>query len=179
MSSRPSVPDMRPASEVAEALWRRFVVLDSRITTTLGKISFPLIRISLAVVFLWFGLLKILDVSPVSDLLSRTVYWLDASWFVPVLGIIEVSIGASLLIGRGLRLVLPMFAAQMLGTFLVLVVMPDVAFQQGNPFLLTTEGEFVVKNLVLFSAGLAVGARVQRPRPWSAARSEPEEPSTK
>lgn len=116
--------------------------------------------------FLWFGFLKIFDVSPVSDLVSRTVYWVDPGWFVPFLGVIEVVIGLGLLIGRGLRLVLALFAAQMLGTFLVLVVLPEVAFREGNPLLLTTEGEFVVKNLVLLSAGLAVGAQVRRPRPW-------------
>lgn len=166
MSSRPRTGDMRPASELAEALWKRFVLLDARIRRSLGRMGLPLIRISLATVFLWFGLLKIFDVSPVSDLVSRTVYWVDPDWFVPFLGVLEVVIGLALLIGRGLRLVLPLFAAQMLGTFLVLVVLPEIAFQEGNPLLLTTEGEFVVKNLVLLSAGLAVGGQVRRPRPW-------------
>jgi uncharacterized membrane protein YkgB len=57
--------------------------------------------------------------------------------------------------------VLALFALQMVGTFLVLIVQPDVAFQHGNPLLLTTEGEFVVKNLVLLSAGLLIGSRVR------------------
>ncbi len=52
----------------------------------------------------------------------------------------------------------------MLGTFLVLLVLPEVAFQDGNILLLTVEGEFVIKNLVLLSAGMVVGATV-RPRP--------------
>ena len=177
MSSRPGTGDMRPASEIAETLWKRFVLLDARITKNLSRISLPLIRISLAVVFLWFGFLKVFDVSPVSDLVSRTVYWVDASWFVPFLGGIEVVIGAALLIGRGLRFVLPCFAAQMLGTFLVLLVLPQIAFQRGNPLLLTTEGEFIVKNLVLLSAGLAVGAQVRRPRPWNAGARGSREPS--
>ena len=54
-----------------------------------------------------------------------------------------------------------MFAAQMLGTFLVFLIVPDVAFRDGNPFLLTVEGEFVVKNLVLLAAGMVVGSRVR------------------
>jgi hypothetical protein len=60
--------DMRSASQIAEALWERFVSLDARITKNLRRISLPLMRISLATVFLWFGFLKIFDVSPVSDL---------------------------------------------------------------------------------------------------------------
>ena len=161
MSSRPGTDGRRPASEIAEGLWDRFLFLDAGLTKSLRKISFPLIRMSLAVVFLWFGFLKIFDVSPASDLVSRTVYWVDASWFVPFFGVVEVVIGFALLIGRGLRLVLPVFAAQMLGTFLVLIVLPDVAFRQGNPLLLTIEGEFVVKNLV-FAVG---GARRGGPSP--------------
>src|ERR687892_663886 len=72
-----------------------------------------------------------------------------------------------LLAGRALRTVLALFWLQMLGTFLVLVIQPDVAFQRGNPLLLTVEGEFVVKNLVLLSAGMVVGSTVRRRRrPW-------------
>lgn len=68
-----------------------------------------------------------------------------------------------LLFGLARRIILPLFAGQMGGTFLVLVMRPDVAFQHGNLLLLTVEGEFVVKNLVLLSAGLLVlGCRQHR-----------------
>jgi hypothetical protein len=48
----------------------------------------------------------------------------------------------------------------MAGTFLVLVLLPGIAFRGGNPLLLTVEGEFVIKNLVLLSAGLVIGSRL-------------------
>lgn len=158
----------RPASEIRESLWTRFVDSDRRLTDFLERASFPLLRISLAVVFVWFGSLKVFDVSPVSELVARTLYWADPSWFVPLLGLVEVVIGLGLLAGRGLRVILPLFVAQMAGTFLVLLIQPDVAFRDGNVLLLSTEGEFVVKNLVLLSAGLAIGSKVRRPRPWRA-----------
>jgi putative oxidoreductase len=100
----------------------------------------------------------------VAELVARTVYWVDPTWLVPVLGAVEVIIGTGLLAGRALRTVLALFWLQMLGTFLVLVIQPDVAFQRGNPLLLTVEGEFVVKNLVLLSAGMVVGTTVRRRR---------------
>ena len=50
----------------------------------------------------------------------------------------------------------------MIGTFLVFIVLPDVAFLDGNPLKLSVEGEFVLKNLVLLTAGLVVGAGVGR-----------------
>jgi putative oxidoreductase len=55
----------------------------------------------------------------------------------------------------------------MMGTFLVLVIQPEVAFQDGNPLLLTTEGEFVIKNLVLLSAGLMIGSRLKALPQWT------------
>lgn len=116
-------------------------------------------------VFVWFGILKVADVTPVADLVANTVYWFDPSWFVPFLGTLEILIGLGLIFGRFMRLVLLVFALQMLGTFLVFVVQPEVAFRHGNPFLLTVEGEFVTKNLVLLSAGLVVGARLERALP--------------
>ena len=155
------------ASEIAESAWKRLESLDASITRALGKIALPLLRISLGIVFVWFGALKVFDVSPVSDLVARTVYWVDGSWFVPVLGGVEMIIGLGLLSGWGLRVILPLFVAQMAGTFLVMILRPEVAFQDGNPLLLTVEGEFVIKNLVLLSAGLVVGSTVRRLRPWN------------
>jgi hypothetical protein len=42
-----------------------------------------------------------------------------------------------------------------------LVVQPGIAFQDGNPLLLTVEGEFVIKNLVLITAAMVVGSTVR------------------
>ena len=122
----------------------------------------PLLRMSLAVVFIWFGVLKIIGRSPVYELVAKTVYWVSPDFFIPFLGVWEVLIGAGLLLRAALRLTLLLFWLQLAGTFLVLVLRPDIAFQHGNPLLLTTEGEFVIKNLVLISAGLVVGGTVRR-----------------
>ena len=133
---------------------------DGSLRRWMGRIGVPALRISVGLVFLWFGALKVLDVSPVSDLVARTVYWFEASWVVPALGAMEVAVGVCLVAGRFLRLALLWFAIQMLGTFAVFIVLPDVAFVGGNPLLLTVEGEFVAKNLVLLTAGFVVGARL-------------------
>jgi uncharacterized membrane protein YkgB len=98
---------------------------------------------------------------------GRTVYWFDPDWVVPVLGAFEIVVGIGLLFKIALRATLAIFAAQMLGTFLVLVLLPEVSFEDGNPLLLTVEGEFVIKNLVLLSAGMVVGATVRRRRAFS------------
>jgi putative oxidoreductase len=157
----------RAPADIAERSWRRLERLDSRVLTLLERFALPMLRVSLGLVFVWFGILKVTGQTPVGELVADTVFWLNPDWFVPLLGVFEVLVGVGLLFGRGLRLVLALFALQMIGTFLVLVVQPDVAFQDGNPLMLTTEGEFVVKNLVLLSAGLMIGSRLRALSSWT------------
>jgi uncharacterized membrane protein YkgB len=144
------------------AAYRR---LDTSLVRFMNLWGIRLLRLALAVTFIWFGALKVLNVSPVADLVAETVYWFPAEWVVPLLGLWEIAVGLGLLFRLVLRLTLFFFFLQMAGTFLVLVMHPDLSFQNGNPFHLTVLGEFVVKNLVLLTAGLVVGSTVQRGEP--------------
>lgn len=135
--------------------------IDDRLVPLLRRWSVPILRISLAVVFIWFGALKILGNTPVYELVASTVYWVDPDWFVPALGVVEALIGLGLLFRIGLRLVLAVLFVQLVGTFLVFVLRPEIAFQGNNPLALTTEGEFIVKNLVLLAAAMTVGAMIE------------------
>ncbi len=143
-----------------DSAWNR---VDAAFIRFMASHGIDLLRMALAVVFIWFGLLKVIGRSPVADLIARTVYWVSPEFFVPFLGVWEILVGLGLLFAVALRLTLLLFWLQMAGTFLVLVLHPDIAFQGGNPFLLTTEGEFVIKNLVLIAGGIVVGGTVQRP----------------
>ncbi len=133
---------------------------DEIIIPSLRRWGVPALRISLATVFIWFGALKILGVSPVADLVASTVYWVDPDWLVPALGVVEVLVGLGLALNRWIRAVLLILAVQMAGTFLVFLVLPDLTFQDGNPLKLTVEGEFILKNLVLLAAAMVVGAHL-------------------
>ena len=145
------------------AVWReRIDRFDASVTRLMERHGIAALRVALAVVFIWFGALKVTGHSPVEDLVAETAYWLPADPFVRVLGVWEIIVGVGLLLPVALRLTLLLFWVQMLGTFLVLVVHPDLAFQDGNPLLLTVLGEFVIKNLVLIAAGVVVGSSVRR-----------------
>ncbi|MBI4671592.1 MAG: DoxX family membrane protein [Chloroflexi bacterium] len=139
-----------------------FERLDAQIVMTMAQYGVPLLRIALALTFIWFGALKVIGLSPVAGLVVETMPWLPPSFVVPAVGIWEIIVGAGLLTRFVLRLTLLFFFMQMGGTFLVLLTLPELAFQNNNPLLLTTIGEFVVKNLVLVSAGLIIGATVRR-----------------
>ncbi|MDO8615039.1 MAG: DoxX family protein [Dehalococcoidia bacterium] len=158
----------RVVPAAARRTWQR---LDDLLVGFMKRHGIALLRTAVALVFLWFGFLKVADRSPVADLVAGTIYWLPASFFVRFLGAWEIVVGLGLLLPFALRLTLLLFWAQMAGTFLVLVVHPGLSFQSGNPLLLTMTGEFVIKNLVLITAGLVIGSTVSNRGPTSAAQT--------
>jgi putative oxidoreductase len=122
----------------------------------LRRRSLPTMRILMGVLFLWFGGLKVAGLSPVSDLVAGTLPWVDPELVVPVLGAVEVLLGCALVTGVALRLALSVLAAHLAGTFLTFVMLPAWMFRDHNPLLLTADGEFVAKNLVLVSAAIVL-----------------------
>jgi uncharacterized membrane protein YkgB len=133
---------------------------DIKLINLLNKISLPVLRISLAVTFIWFGALKPFSDSPAEDLIEKTVYWFNPEVFVPILGYWEMAIGLCLIFTPLIRVGLFLLALQMPGTFLPLVLLPEVCFTN-FPFELTLEGQYIIKNLVLIGAGLVVGSKVK------------------
>jgi uncharacterized membrane protein YphA (DoxX/SURF4 family) len=127
--------------------------------------------VALGVVFIWFGALKVANATPVGDLVASTVPFLPKDVFVPALGLFEVLLGLGLLLGRRLEIVALLMVAHLCGTFLVLVTQPGIAFQHGNPVMLTMTGEFVVKNVVLITAGLVLATV----RPQAQEAEEPQQ----
>jgi putative oxidoreductase len=139
--------------------------VDDRIAAALHARTPDLMRWALGLVFVWFGALKIANVTPVADLVAHTLAFVPvpSAVLLPALGAFEVVAGVLLITGKMLRPLLVLLLGHLAGTFLVLVTQFDVAFQDGNPLLLTTEGEFVIKNLVLI-VGVLVVAGGLRPR---------------
>lgn len=153
----PVQTDIAEASRLA-----RLRTLDDRAVVVLRAISLPLLRLAIGAVFIWFGALKVANATPVADFVANTVPWFDRAWVLPALGLFEVAIGLAMIAGRFLTLVCAALVAHLTGTFLSLIMQPDVTFKDGNPLMLTTEGEFVVKNLVFIAAGLVIAARFNR-----------------
>jgi uncharacterized membrane protein YkgB len=112
---------------------------DLRIVRWMRRYGVIFLRISIGIIFIWFGALKLMGGSPATDLVANTVYWFDPAWFIPVLGIWEMIIGILFLIPSLTRAAIFLLVPQMLGTFLPLVLLPDVVFQHGNVFLTTLE----------------------------------------
>jgi uncharacterized membrane protein YkgB len=143
--------------------------LDRRIAGWMSRNGHFILRMGLGVVFVWFGLLKPLGVSPAEDLIRRTVYFLPPDLFLPVLGWWEVLIGVGLLYRPFNRIAIFLLFLQMPGTLLPLVLLPEVCFTQ-VPWGLTLEGQYIIKNAVLIGAALVVGGTVRERRGGAARR---------
>src|SRR5438270_11862340 len=100
----------------------RFDAIDVRVTNWMARHGLLLLRMSLGVIFLWFGALKFFPgLSPASELAARTIEKLSfgtvhASFSVPFLAAWECAIGLGLLSGILMRATLLLLALQMAGT---------------------------------------------------------------
>lgn len=133
--------------------------IDKIVTDWFKNHGYNFLRWSLAIVFIWFGLLKPLGLSPANNLVTNTVYWFDPSWFVPLLGWWEVLIGLCILYKPLIRLGILLMALQMVGTFLPLILLPEIMYTGGIG--LTLEAQYIIKNLVLIGAGMIVASHAR------------------
>jgi len=143
-----------------------FDAIDRRIAGFMRNTGTRALRYSLAVIFIWFGVLKPFGVSPAQPLVEKTVDWMPlfttAQW-VAVIGWWEVVIGVCFLFHRTIRLAIALLALQMVGTFMPLVLLPHITFQPGRiPWGPTMEGQYIIKNLLIISAALVIGGTARR-----------------
>ena len=140
--------------------------LDRRIVRFMQRWGTTALQVSLAVIFVWFGLLKPFGLSPAEPVVLATVRWMPlftpATWLA-VIGWWEVVIGVTFLFHKTIRLAVALLALQMVGTFLPLLILPQVTFQPGRtPYAPTMEGQYIIKNLLILSAALVLGGTVRR-----------------
>jgi len=140
--------------------------VDAAIAGWMARHGLTLLRLSLGIVFLWFGILKFLPhMSPAESLAGRTIAVLTFGHVgpglsLPLLAVWECLIGIGLLTGVAPRVTLLLLYVQMIGTLLPLFFFPHETFSV-IPFAPTLEGQYIIKNLVLISAGIVIGATVR------------------
>ncbi|HSO26978.1 MAG TPA: DoxX family membrane protein [Anaerolineales bacterium] len=148
------------------SLWTRFDQIDRRITHWMARNGIRLLRISLGIVYLWFGVLKFFPgLSPAEDLAARTIETMSFGLItpavsLPILAVWESLIGLGLLLGIFLRATLFLLFLQMVGAVAPLFLFPGEAFTV-IPIAPTLEGQYIIKNMVIISAALVIGATVR------------------
>lgn len=145
---------------------RLFSQVDVLLTSWMARYGVMILRISVGIVFFWFGALKFFpDLSPAQDLATRTISILTFG-LIPapialfILAAWECTIGIGLILGLYMRVTLALLWLQMLGTITPIFFFPTEVFKY-IPFAPTLEGQYIIKNIVLISAGIVIGATVR------------------
>ena len=144
------LPELRngPVSSIGMRMIvpRRLQFVDLAITEWMAHFGTVLLRVSLGIVFLWFGVLKFFpNVSPAEGLATHTIGVLSGGVVsptvaLPLLAAWECLIGIGLLLGRGLRGILLLLYVQMLGTLTPIILFPHDVFVR-IPYAPTLEGQ--------------------------------------
>jgi uncharacterized membrane protein YkgB len=140
--------------------------IDLAITGWMSANGILLLRLSIGIIFLWFGLLKFFKgLSPAEALAIKTIdkltfHMLNENVIITVLAAWETIIGIGLIFKIYLRATLLLLFLQMLGTFTPLFLFPSDVFTH-FPYALTIEGQYIFKNIVVISGGIVIGATVR------------------
>ncbi|MBP9748287.1 MAG: hypothetical protein KBD17_01535 [Candidatus Pacebacteria bacterium] len=124
--------------------------------------SVPVARFGLFVVFFYFGILKVLGLSPASGLVQalfeQTISFISFDVFLILFGLFECLIGI-LFIMRGFeRVVIPLLFLHMVTTFMPLFILPEATW---SAFMVPTlEGQYIIKNLVIIAAAVGIAAHL-------------------
>jgi len=143
-----------------------FQRIDIIVTNWMAAKGLFLLRVSIGLIFFWFGILKYFNgLSPAEDIAVRTIdvlsfNLLSDNLILYTLATWEVLIGVGLLFNLFLRETLLLLYLQMIGTFTPSFLFPSEVFNI-FPYSLTLEGQYIIKNLVIVSAGIVLGATVR------------------
>jgi uncharacterized membrane protein YkgB len=146
---------------------RWFTKIDPIITEWMSRYGILLVRISIVIIFVWFGFLKFFPgLSPAQDLAIRTINLLSFDLipdFIIIngLALLETLIGIGLISGKFIRETLLLLFLQMAGTFAPVFLFPNKVFTH-IPYAPTLEGQYIFKNLVLVAAGIVLGGKLHK-----------------
>lgn len=144
-----------------------FHKVDPIVTGWMSRNGYLLLRISIGIIFFWFGFLKFIPgLSPAQELATRTITLMTFE-LIPDVFIInglafwEVLIGIGLITGKFMRETLLLLFLQMAGTFAPVFLFPNEVFSR-IPYAPTLEGQYIIKNLVLVAAGIVLGGKLKK-----------------
>ncbi len=126
------------------------------------KISVPFARLSIFIVFFWFGALKVFGYSPASglvkNLLAQTIPFMSPDQFVVLFGFFEIIIGLLFVIKGMERIVIPLLLLHMVTTILPLFFLSNQTWS--HLFVPTLEGQYIIKNLVIIAVSVGIAAHL-------------------
>lgn len=145
---------------------QKISLIDQFLTRWMARYGITFLRLSIGIIFIWFGGLKFFSgMSPAEDLALSTIELLSFG-LIPshialiLLATFEVLIGILMTSGKYLRFTILLLLGQMVGTMSPIFLFPDIVFND-VPFVLTIEGQYIFKNFVVISSAIVIGATVR------------------
>lgn len=138
--------------------------LDERVINFARRYHVPVARFAFFVIFFWFGLLKVLDLSPASelveDLFNATFLssLLPFATFFVLFGYFEMVIGLLFVFPKLTRFAFVILLAHLAMTAMPLVMLPGDVWLA--PFAPTLEGQYILKNVALIALALGIVANL-------------------
>lgn len=132
--------------------------------------AFVFAHVALFIVFVWFGSLKLLGLSPagplVTELFNQTLGlvlpFLTADAFIVFFGAFEVLIGVLFIIPRMEKIATLLLLPHMLTTLLPLFFLPEITW---DGFLTPSlEGQYIIKNVIILALVAMVFVDLKRAR---------------
>ncbi|RTL60447.1 MAG: DoxX family protein [Sphingobacteriales bacterium] len=130
-------------------------------SVTVSKRSLNLLRISIGIIYLWFGALKFFHgYSPAEDLAISTINKLTFGTIpqpvnIILLAVWECAVGIALIIGKAVRTALILLFVHMACTFTPLLFFPSVSFKYA-PYGFTLVGQYIMKNIIIICAAVVI-----------------------
>lgn len=136
--------------------------MDTELIHFFRRMSVPIARFGLFVIFFWFGLLKVIGLSPASGLVQalfeNTISFISFPTFLIIFGLFEMVIGLLFLIRGVERIVIPLLFIHMITTVMPLFLLPTVSW---SGFMVPTlEGQYIIKNIALIAAAFGIAAHL-------------------
>ncbi|MFO0781891.1 MAG: hypothetical protein U0524_03300 [Candidatus Saccharimonadales bacterium] len=137
--------------------------IDVRLIAFFKRSFIPVARVSIFIVFFWFGLIKLLGLSPASPLakalIGQTVGLQYFDTLFVILALMECVIGILFLFPKATRIVIPLLLIHMLIVCSPLIMVPAYTWQS---FLVPTlEGQYIIKNAVVVAVAIGIAASAQ------------------
>lgn len=137
--------------------------IDLKLIDFFKRIYIPLARVSIFLIFFWFGIIKLLGLSPASPLAEAlTAQTVGMQYFdilFITLSLMECIIGILFLFPKMTRVVIPLLLAHMALVCSPLVLLPNVVWQL--PFVPSLEGQYIIKNAVVVAVAIGIAASAQ------------------
>lgn len=137
--------------------------MDHTLISLCKKHAVPVTRVTIFIVFFWFGLLKVLGISPaealVQNLFEQTLSFLEFSTFLIFFGFLEMLIGILFLFPKTTRIVIPLLVLHMITTALPLFILPEISWSA--PLVPTLVGQYIIKNVVIIAGAISIAGSIE------------------